>query len=179
MEEWADCTGGTCKGQNTVKARQVVVTDAKDTLVLHAKRAQHDRGAGGYKNNAPIEIDMEITLNGRGYLLHAVAVHRGQNSIRGHWYCYRRIWSTTEPAVANWWRMDNTTLEQVNQGDVLKETKQAAFFVYRARPRRDLAAVAGRMGDASGSQKVFPRAMIPLSAPWGPAVPPFPLGFRV
>ena len=138
MEDWTDCTGGTCEGrqgQNTVKTRQIVVTDAKDTLVLHAKRAQHERNRGGFKNTAPIEIDMEITLSGREYLLHAVAVHEGRSPWSGHWYTYRRTWSTTEPAVASWWKCDNARLTQVDQEDVLQEAQKAAFFLYRRRPR--------------------------------------------
>jgi hypothetical protein len=120
-----------------VKTQQVEVLDAKDTLVLHAKRAQYDRSEDRLiKNTAPIEIDEEITLNGRGYLLNAVAMHRGQTPARGHWFAYRRTWSTTEPTVANWWQCDNTAVMQVPPEDVLKQTEKAALFLYRRRPRR-------------------------------------------
>ena len=120
-----------------MKSRQTEILDAKDTLVLHAKRAQFCRlTERPYKNTAPIEIDQVIMVSGRAYLLHAVAMHEGQTTSRGHWYAYRRTWSTTEPTVANWWKCDNCSVTQVPPEDVLKKTKEAALFLYRRRPRR-------------------------------------------
>ncbi|KAK3085320.1 hypothetical protein FSP39_001407 [Pinctada imbricata] len=119
--------------------RRMTLEELPPVLILHLKFFVYDKDGGSQKLMKKIDynIDLEVTkdllspnvrnklqIHQRSYKLFAVVYHHGKKTTGGHYTT-----AVFHPAINNWIIIDDSSVKQVNVGQVLKYVPQRVPYL--------------------------------------------------